>query len=255
MKPPAEAGTNALQPRAKRVGHKGAHHLAHGNTLESFDAALAHGVDMIEFDILPEHVDGTGTLLLGHDYDDLACRVPATLEDGLLHFSGGAFNGIEFDVDMKLAGYEQAVIDALRRHGLAERALISTMEPESLMRVREIAPEITLGWSFPRVRRDYSQHPVYRWPAYALIAAYRLALPGMAADALKAGRVDALMCHWAFVTKRLARTVAQAGGDLYVWTVDDADRIARLEALGVAGIITNDPRLFADVGEAPDGAR
>jgi glycerophosphoryl diester phosphodiesterase len=38
--------------------------------------------------------------------------------------------------------------------------------------------------------------------------------------------------------------VAESGGELYVWTVDDAARIRRLEALGVTGVITNDPRLF-----------
>ena len=41
----------------RRIGHKGADHIAPGNTPESFDAALAHGVDMIEFDVLPEDVD------------------------------------------------------------------------------------------------------------------------------------------------------------------------------------------------------
>jgi glycerophosphoryl diester phosphodiesterase len=29
-----------------------------------------------------------------------------------------------------------------------------------------------------------------------------------------------------------------------VWTVDDAARIAALRALGVSGVITNDPSLF-----------
>jgi glycerophosphoryl diester phosphodiesterase len=38
--------------------------------------------------------------------------------------------------------------------------------------------------------------------------------------------------------------VKAAGGELYVWTVDDADRIRRFEAMGVTGVITNDPRLF-----------
>lgn len=232
------------RPRAKRVGHKGAHHLAHGNTLASFDAALEHRVDMIEFDVLPEHLDGTGALLLAHDYGDASARTPATLAEGLAHLAGERFAGIELDVDLKLAGYEDRVVAALREHGLAERTLISTMEPESLRRVREIAPDIRLGWSFPRVRRDYTQHPVYRWPAYALVAWGRLRLPGMAARALREGRVDALMSHWAFVTRRLADAVRDAGGELYVWTVDDADRIAALERLGVAGIITNDPRLF-----------
>jgi glycerophosphoryl diester phosphodiesterase len=241
---PELTDTAADRPRAKRVGHKGAHHLAHGNTLASFDAALDHGVDMIEFDILPEHLDGSGRLLLAHDYGDASDRRPSTLDEGLHHLAGERFAGIELDVDLKLAGYEERVIAALREHGLAERSLISTMEPESLRRVREIAPDIRLGWSFPRVRRDYTQHPVYRWPAYAMVGWGRLALPGMADDALREGRVDALMCHWAFVTRRLAEKVRDAGGELYVWTVDDAERIAELEHLGVAGIITNDPRLF-----------
>jgi glycerophosphoryl diester phosphodiesterase len=38
--------------------------------------------------------------------------------------------------------------------------------------------------------------------------------------------------------------VHAAGGHVYVWTVDDARRIERFEALGVDGVITNDPRLF-----------
>ena len=38
----------------RRVGHKGADLIAPGNTPASFDAALAAGVDMIEFDVLPE---------------------------------------------------------------------------------------------------------------------------------------------------------------------------------------------------------
>ena len=41
----------------RRIGHKGADHIAPGNTPESFDAALAHGVHMIEFDVLPEDMD------------------------------------------------------------------------------------------------------------------------------------------------------------------------------------------------------
>ena len=42
----------------------------------------------------------------------------------------------------------------------------------------------------------------------------------------------------------LGLTVHAVGGQVYVWTVDRARRIAALEALGVDGVITNDPRLF-----------
>ena len=52
------------------------------------------------------------------------------------------------------------------------------------------------------------------------------------------------MSHWALVTPRLVESVGDAGGELYVWTVDDRAQIAELERLGVTGVITNDPRLF-----------
>ena len=55
----------------RRIGHKGADLIVPGNTPASFDAALAHGVDMIEFDVLPEHqhAPAEGRLLLAHDYE------------------------------------------------------------------------------------------------------------------------------------------------------------------------------------------
>ena len=68
---------------------------------------------------------------------------------------------------------------------------------------------------------------------------------------VRAGRCDALMAHWRLVSPRLVRALGEAGGDLYVWTVDDAARIRRLEALGVTGVITNDPRLFAVAQDRP----
>jgi len=56
-------------PGLRRVGHKGADLIAPGNTFASFDAAVDAGVHMIEFDVLPEHHDGTGELWLAHDYE------------------------------------------------------------------------------------------------------------------------------------------------------------------------------------------
>jgi glycerophosphoryl diester phosphodiesterase len=47
------------------------------------------------------------------------------------------------------------------------------------------------------------------------------------------------------VTPALVRSVLGAGGELYVWTVDELPRLRALDALGVSGLITNDPRLFA----------
>ena len=90
--------------RLRRVGHKGAAHIEPGNTLASFDAALRHGVDMIELDVLSEHADGSGALLVAHDHEDTRARAPVTFEQALEHLSGPAFAGVELDVDVKLPG-------------------------------------------------------------------------------------------------------------------------------------------------------
>ena len=242
--PQLSRGRAGSEGRPKRVGHKGADALAHGNTAASFDAALAAGVDMIEFDVLPERLDGSGELRLAHDFKDARERTPLTLDEGLAHLAQPQFAHIQLDVDMKLQGYEQRTVDALRSHGLAERSLISTMEKPSLTLLRKIAPGITIGWSFPRAHRDLTDHRYYRWPAYGAIIYYRIRLPAMASKAIREGRVDALMCHWAFVTPRLARAIRGAGGELYIWTVDDAQQIEQFERLGIAGVISNDPHLF-----------
>ena len=224
------------------MGHKGADHVAPGNTIESFEAALEHGVDMIEFDVLRTR---DGRLVLAHDYKDAESRECVTLEDGLAHFAGEAYTAVELDVDMKLPGYEREVAEGLARHGLVERSLVSTMYPESLDLLGELDPRLRRGWSVPRVRRNYLRAPLYgRVPVFAIALYRRLRLPGQAAARLRAGGCEAIMCHQILMSGRLVRAVHAAGGQLYVWTVDDAPRIRALEALGVDGVITNDPRLF-----------
>src|SRR5207248_7287692 len=100
----------------RRVGHKGADLIAPGNTFASFDAALEAGVDMIEFDVLAER--GSDRLLLAHDYEDAARRSTVTFEEALSYLMDEPFDGIAFDVDLKLPGYEQPVVDALRAFGV-----------------------------------------------------------------------------------------------------------------------------------------
>ena len=228
----------------RRIGHKGADLIAPGNTFASFEAALEAGVDMIEFDVLPEHTDGTGDLLLAHDYRDAHSRTPHTLDEGLEHFRGEAYGAIELDVDLKLTGYEERVVTALQRHGLATRALLSTMERSSLRVLRARHPEVRLGWSVPRLRSDPFASVRTAVPAYVGLQVLRQALPAMARRAIARGEVDAIMANHNLVTPRLADAVRAAGGELYVWTVDDPQRIVWLERLGVSGVITNDPRLF-----------
>jgi glycerophosphoryl diester phosphodiesterase len=227
-------------PGLIRVGHKGAHHIAPGNTIESFEAALAHGVDMIEFDVLRTR---DGRLVLAHDYADADGRDPLSLEVGLDHFAGEAYAGIELDVDLKLPGYEREVAEGLLDRELGGRSLVSSHYPESLDRLGELAPGLRRGWSVPRVQRNYMRSPL-AVPAYAVARLMRARLPGRASARIEAGGCEAIMAHQLLVSARLVRRVHGAGGQVYVWTVDSAGRIAALETLGVDGVITNDPRLF-----------
>jgi glycerophosphoryl diester phosphodiesterase len=229
----------------KRVGHKGADLIAPGNTAASFDAALGAGVDMIEFDVLPVDPKAPAAcgLVLAHDYTHDLSAAP-TFDAGLDHLASAPFAGLELDVDMKLPGYEDRVVDALRSRGLLERALVTSMHVESLDRVRALEPRLRLGWSIPKVTRNYLAHPLTRVPAAAALVFGRVVAPHRVAAELRAGRFDAIMALHLLVTPRLVRAVRDAGGELYAWTVDDGARIDVLERLGVTGVITNDPRLF-----------
>ncbi|MEA2407142.1 MAG: glycerophosphoryl diester phosphodiesterase [Thermoleophilaceae bacterium] len=229
-------------PGLIRVGHKGADHVAPGNTVESFEAALEHGVDMIEFDVLRAR---DGRLVLAHDYADAERRDCLTLEEGLEHFAGEAYSDVELDVDLKLPGYEHEVVEGLAHNGLLERSLVSTMYEDSLDRLGELARALRRGWSVPRVKRNYLEAPLaVRIPVYGMAAYMRARLPSLAAARIRAGGCEAIMSHQILVSRRLVRAVQRAGGQLYVWTVDEAPKIRALEALGVDGVITNDPRLF-----------
>lgn len=227
-------------PALKRVGHKGADHVAPGNTRASFEAALEHDVDMIEFDVLRLR---DGRLVLAHDYSDAAKRTPLTLGEGLDLFAGEAYSAVELDVDLKLPGYEREVLEGLEKRGLAERSLISSQYLESLDRLRELEPDVRRGWSVPRAQRDYTRS-MWAVPAYGILQVIKRRLPARAASFIRAGRIHAVMAHHYVVTLRLAEAVDAAGGELYVWTVDDAKKIARFEAMGAHGVITNDPGLF-----------
>lgn len=211
----------------KRVGHRGAHAVVKGNTLGSFEAALDLGVDMIEFDVCA--VRGR----LGIAHNPLGGRLFGclALDAGLAHLAAPRFDGIELNVDLKHAGCESGALAALQRHDLLERSLISSHLPAVLDRVRELEPQARTGLSVgrPLTRRLTGQRDWRR----------------LVADALEAGRFQALMAHHRLVDPELVRRVKDAGAELYAWTVDEAHVIERLTGLDVTGITTNDPRLFA----------
>jgi glycerophosphoryl diester phosphodiesterase len=205
------------------------------------------GWDMVELDVLALGDE----LVIAHDPIDLKHPNPIRFADALIALRDVLPDEVQLDVDVKGVGYELAVLDILRSLDLVGRTLVSTMEASSLHRLRAAAPELRLGLSVPKARRDYLAHRLTRPAAYAMLAYLRRVIPGQATAALRSGLADAIMAHWGVVTPRLVDAIAGAGGELYVWTVDDPQRLRTLAALGVTGVITNDGTLFTRAGLQP----
>jgi glycerophosphoryl diester phosphodiesterase len=228
-------------PPYRRIGHKGADAIIAGNTPESFDAAVDHGVDMIELDVLREQ---EGRLIVAHDFDDALRRQPMDLTEALDLFLEKPLDEVEIDCDLKLAGSEAELVGALEGRGLLERAMISTQEIESLRKLRHLEPELRLGWTYPKTKRDWTQ---YGWAQPALragLSALRRRYPSILAKQAPDLQVDSVWVFHPIVTPKAVEVAHELGLEVMAWTVDDTARIRELLAMGVDGICSNDPRLF-----------
>ena len=228
-------------PRYRRIGHKGADAIVAGNTPESFDAAVEHGVDMIELDVLRSK---DGKLIVAHDPHDALVRKPMDLAEALDLFLEPPLDEVEIDCDLKLAGREAELAGSLAGRGLLDRAMVSTMEVESLLKLRQLEPGLRLGWTYPKTRRDWTR---YGWAGPALragISAIRRRFPGILEKKGPAMGVSAVWAYHPIITPRLVEAARNVDVELMAWTVDDADRMRELLAMGVDGICSNDPRLF-----------
>ena len=238
--------------KLRLVGHKGADLIAPGNTLESFRAAAEAGVDTIEFDVLwlqDAHLplEQRAPLVVAHDWADAERRTPLTLTAALDAFLEPPLDGVEIDLDIKLPGREEEIVEALRERGLIERAMVSTMELYSLGRIVELEPKLRRGWTYPKVTKDWTSKPWAKPALPAALAMMRYRLPGFAAEKLTKIDVQAMWVYHPLVSARLGRICKLAGVELIAWTVDDAARMQALVDAGVTGLCSNDPRLFADL--------
>jgi glycerophosphoryl diester phosphodiesterase len=209
------------------IGHAGASALAPGNTIASFEAALDHGVDLVEFDVRRWR----GELVLAHTVLDAWTGAAMRLHDALAHLSSRRFREIGLNVDVKHTGCEAELLGGLRGAGLLDRALVSSQVPAVLDRARRIEPRvktgISIGGPLARLSRLW-----WDWRTQVLAG-------------LAARRWDALMAQHRLIDPVLLDDVVSRGARLYAWTVNERATIDSLRGLGVHGITTADPRLFA----------
>jgi len=212
------------------IGHRGAAAVAPENTLSALEAAVAAGADLVEFDISPG-------LQLGHS--ELEIPADAIDLDSALEFLREHRLGVHLDV--KLPGYEANVVAALRRHGLEDRAVVSTAFAVTSRRLARLAPELPRAIGYPRDRYGVSR---IAWPqrlTMAGAAALRLAMPARVPLLLRVGRANVLSLHHALCSRTAVATAHRLGAPVLAWTVNDPATVRRLAAIGVDGIVSDDP--------------
>lgn len=234
-----------------RIGHKGADALVPGNTVASFRRAVEVGVDLIEFDVLwlpdgrPEMpASERSPLVVAHDWEAAARGPVPTLEETLAAFTEAPLERVRINIDLKLPGREEEVVQAIERHGLGERTSVSTMETSSLRAFRELLPAMPRGWTVPRVTRDWTSVPLLKPVLGIGVLALRRRMPELVSRGLPDLAVESVWAYHGVTSPGLLAVTRAAGVELNVWTVDDPEQVARLEAMGVSGICSNDPRLL-----------
>ena len=192
-----------------RVGHKGADGIIPGNSIESFHAAVEVGVDAIEFDVLRPPEDfadgsdwrtapagpapGGGPILVAHDWGAARrAKEPLTLDQALDAFTKPPLDQVKIDLDIKIKGREDEIVEAVRSRGLSERTMTSGTEIPTIRILGEIAPELSRGWTIPRVTRDWTKSRIGKPLVLAGMATLPRppAAPGQAGGTAARRRID-----------------------------------------------------------------
>lgn len=238
-------------PRVEVVGHGGAGAYFPGNSRPSIERALEIGVDRIECDV---QRSSDGVLVLGHDEHvvidgvKLALRglgletLRVTMDDLLtldefLELVGGRS---AFLLDMKAPGYERELADAIRRHDIAGRTIVSSTYALGLRRLRRHVPGLSTGLSSGHLASGIPTERV-RDRVGAVLG---LLTPRPLAAAARRIGAGSLMVQHRVCSPSMVALAHRSGLRVYPWTVDGEERMDRLVALGVDGIISNKPDLL-----------
>jgi glycerophosphoryl diester phosphodiesterase len=217
-----------------RVGHRGARAYAPENTLTSFKKAIELGVNAIELDVCRTK---DGKIVVIHDANvkrttngeglvaDLTLaeikgfsaegqKIP-TLEEALDFLT----KKVKVIIELKEAGFEDAVLSAVKARGMEKQVVISSFLEEAIGRVRELDADIQTGLIYAKHKN-----------------------PLKAALELKANYLVAL---YRFVHTANVEKAHQNGLKVIVWTINTTEEVAQYAKKGVDGIASDKPDILA----------
>ncbi len=195
--------------------------------MAAFEYAMANGCDGFELDV--RHTRDRRSVLChdpsfdrrevaATDYSGLERRTGynlSCLEDVLKRFGETAW----LDIELKVAGQEEAIVAALHAQPPQRGFVVSSFLPGLLLRLREIDPELPLGY----ICEDRYEAELWtHLPIQAFIPQHPL------------------------VTRQLIDEVHARRMQLLTWTVNRPRDLLRLASWGVDGLICDDPKLLAE---------
>lgn len=245
-----------------RVGHGGASGIAPANSLKSLATAIEIGVDMVEFDVRPCLDD----LVLLHDdkvfeesggvrlasqsaieilrtLDVVGGEPIATLEEALDLVKGKVL----MNIDLKTKGFEADLVRTLKRMGMGAEVLISSLDANSLSKVRELAPGLKTAISYPKDSGNASTRTTLKPVVLTLLKLLRFTLQYQIISKIEAAQADVAMLHFGVISPETVRKVHEAKGLVFAWTVDDLATLRYVKSMGVDGIASNYPELFKEL--------
>jgi glycerophosphoryl diester phosphodiesterase len=256
--------TDFFTPALPRVfGHRGSAGTHPENTLESFRAAVARGVQYLEFDI---QMTRDGEVVVAHD-NHLArmCALERTIPEMMYAELAAADAGRMFSLDGATFPFREkgirvprlaevleafpklrmivevkqiapsvvaAMLAVIDRAGMRRNVLVASEHQEPLDEVRKAAPEIPTNFS-------YLESGLFIQAMGTRDANYRP--PG---DAVQIPRSYE---SWQLVTPESVAFAHRLGLEVHVWTVNDEAEMSELLDMGADGLISDYPDRALDV--------
>jgi glycerophosphoryl diester phosphodiesterase len=256
--------TDFFKPARPRVfGHRGAAGTHPENTLESFRAAVAGGVQYLEFDI---HMTRDGELVVSHDdHLERTCGRPgviremtyaelATADAGRMFTLDGvtfpfrdrgihvprlseviaAFPKLRMVVEVKqiAPSVVAPMLDLIDRAGMRRNVLVASEHQQPLDEVRRLAPEIPTNFSYLEagvfIQAMGTHDANYRPPAHAV-------------------QISHFYEKWELVTRQSVEFAHSLGIEVHVWTVNEEAEMSDLLDMGVDGLISDYPQRALDL--------
>ncbi len=264
--------TDFFKPPTPRVfGHRGSAGTHPENTLESFRAAAALGVQYLELDI---HMTRDGEVVVSHDdhlericaragvirdmtYAELAAADAGrmfTLDGATFPFRDkgvrvprlaevlAAFPKLRMIVEIKqiAPSVVAPMLDVIDRAGMRRSVLVASEHQDPLDEVRNLAPKIPTNFS-------YLESGLFIQAMGTRDATYR-----PSGDAVQIPRSYE---SWQLVTPESVAFAHRLGLEVHVWTVNDEAQMSELLDMGVDGLISDYPQRALDVVRRRAAAR